>query len=382
MFQGSYGKEPFDLRLTVLRLLGKIHILAGLTLLGTLLFGGGYYVKNVLLRGEALYEVTSAYRVEYDVAAEVEVGTVYINQTSWNTYLQASAFLDAVQAHLAQNNTLSDGSCVSLSDEELGAALEAFLASDLRVPSTKVTTENPEKTVLIAKAVEAAMVEEFAEMVREIVSIQVIDGAEAAKEVIPDVRVGRAVALSAILSGFFVVLVFLLKETLDDSIYLPASIVKRYGVKCVGGMGVVNTVQVASALKEKRENGASKTYFTEELLQNLRYMFGGEEKRRVAICPASRDVNPAQVLAELKAVYPEAVGQEWFVTPAPLLCPEICEELRTADDILLVVNAGSNVGKNFERVLEFLAQQDCAVTAVLLTDVDEKMLKCYYFGVK
>ena len=61
MLQGSYGKEPFDLRLTVLRLLRKLHIIIGVTLLGVFLFGGGYYVKNVLLRGETLYKTTSIY---------------------------------------------------------------------------------------------------------------------------------------------------------------------------------------------------------------------------------------------------------------------------------------------------------------------------------
>ncbi len=99
MWEGSYGKEPFDLRLTVLRLLACADRILLLTLAGTLLFGGGYYVKNVLLRQEKQYGITSVYRVEYAVEEEKDVGTVYINEMSWNTYLHSQEFLDAVMEY-------------------------------------------------------------------------------------------------------------------------------------------------------------------------------------------------------------------------------------------------------------------------------------------
>ena len=67
MWRGYYGKEPFDLRLTFLRLLRRLPFVAAVTLLGTLVFGGGYYVKNVLLQGDRTYAATSVYHVEYAV---------------------------------------------------------------------------------------------------------------------------------------------------------------------------------------------------------------------------------------------------------------------------------------------------------------------------
>lgn len=366
MLQGSYGKEPFDLRLTVLRLLGKLHIIIGVTALGVLLFAGGYYLKNVVLRDETLYETTSIYYVEYSVEKEFEVGTVHINQTSWNTYVQTDLFLDAVQSHLQGNNILSDGTKLELSKEELGVAIQAYLASDLRAPSTKVTTDHPEKSVLIAQAVEKAMVSELAGSLREITDMRVIDSATKSAEVIPDVRVGRAVILSAILSCFFVVLVLLLKETWDDSIYLPSSVWRRYGLKCVGGVDAEGT--------------GKQIYATEELLQNMEYFF--KDKKRVAVCPVSTDVNPDNMLESIKLLCPAVVNENWFATPAPLLCPEVCEELRKAEGILLMVVAGARVGKNLERVMDFLEQQDCKITAVIMTDVDSKLLKWYYLGAK
>ena len=44
--EASYGKEPFDLRLLLLRLGRNLWEILALTILGTVLFGGGYYVKN------------------------------------------------------------------------------------------------------------------------------------------------------------------------------------------------------------------------------------------------------------------------------------------------------------------------------------------------
>ena len=61
----SYGKEPFDLRLMCLRLCRKLWKILAVTAVGTLLFGGGYYVKNVVLQPDPGYAASSTYKVEY-----------------------------------------------------------------------------------------------------------------------------------------------------------------------------------------------------------------------------------------------------------------------------------------------------------------------------
>ena len=43
--EASYAKEPFDLRLLLLRLGRNLWKILALAILGTVLFGGGYYVK-------------------------------------------------------------------------------------------------------------------------------------------------------------------------------------------------------------------------------------------------------------------------------------------------------------------------------------------------
>lgn len=349
MREVCYGKEPFDLRLTVLRMMRQLHIIAAITLLGTLLLGGGYYVKNVVLRRDSLYAAKSIYRVEYAVEEERDVSIVYINQMSWNTYMKTQSFIDAVQGHLARLNR-ENSLQFTVSDEELRGMITAVLASDLRVPSTTVTTESPEKSVRVALAVEAAMTGEFPQGVREVQSISVIDSGDTAEEVIPDVRPARAVILSAVLSCFFAVILLLLKETGDDSIWLPASVWKRYGLKTAG------------------------TLESRELAENIACFFEGKQKN--ILCAVQEDIDPAEALDKLE----EKTGKltDWSGLPSPAVKPEICRELREAEGILLAVRAGAHAGKKLERTIELLEQQDCKITAVILLDADERLIREYY----
>lgn len=351
MWEGSYGKEPFDLRLTVLRFLRNLNIIAALTLAGTLIFGGGYYVKNVLLRPEMEYSATSTYKVEY-VIPPVESGDYYINEMTWNTLVQSEEFLSAVQAHLSADTSDPAIASGEIGMEELAAAISARLPSDWNIPTTTVVTNDPEKSVRIARVVEMAMAGEFVEDMEEVEAVRVIDPATVAEEVEPDVRPVRAFVLSAILSFFFVTVIFLLKETGDDSIRLPATLHRRYGLKVLG------------------------TINSRELKENVNYLFRGRGKR--AVCSVDGDVDIAEVVKTLQEKTEEPVSVQWIAAPAVLLCPESCETLREMDGLLLVVRAGSHAGKPLEYAMEYLTQQDCEITAALLWDADERLINAYY----
>lgn len=354
MWEGSYGKEPFDLRLTVLRLIACLDRVLAFTLAGTLLFGGGYYVKNVLLRPEKQYGVTSIYRVEYVVEEEKDVGVMHINEMSWNTYLHSQEFLDAVLEHIRENGSYLDSSWPEqISEEQVSESLTAYLASDLRMPSTAVVTGSEAESLFIARAVEQVMTEDFPKGIREISDIRVIDAPETAEEVIPDVRPGKAFVLSAVLSCFFTVVILLLKETGDDNIWLPNVIWRRYGVKTVG------------------------TLESPGLAENIRYLYEG--KKKVAVCGVQAETDPAEILAAVRDKCGDGL-EEWFPAPSPVLCPEGCRALRGAEGILLAVRAGAHAGKQLEYCLDYLRQQDCRVTAIMLWNADERLIRAYYFG--
>lgn len=347
MLKASYGKEPFDLRLTVLRLFHRWWLILAVTLLGTLLFGGGYYVKNVIFGSAPNYCATSVYRVEYAIVQEVDLSTVHINEMTWNTYVDTQMFLEQVRRHLPAG--------VQFTDEELTEAVSAVVASNLRVVSTVVTTASAEESLIIAAAVETAMMQDFSGSISEITSISVMDPAREAEPVYPDVRPLRAAVLSAVLSLFFVVVILLLKELGDDNIWLPSTLRRRYGLLVLGTPN-------SAALKE-----------------NMRYLLDG--KKKMAVCPVQEDVDAGKVLDELRASGgTEVLGSdvEWILVPSPIREPSSCRTLRDADAILLAVSAGNHSGKQLEYVLEYLEQQNCNVTAAILVNADERLLKKYY----
>lgn len=100
-------------------------------------------------------------------------------------------------------------------------ALSAALPSDFSIPVTKATTQDPGESIALAHAVEETMSREFAESMPEITRIKVLDHGDLAEAVVPDVRPVRAVILAAVLSLFFVVVIFLLWELSRDSHLAP-----------------------------------------------------------------------------------------------------------------------------------------------------------------
>ena len=356
MWEGSYGKEPFDLRLTVLRFLRNLNKILLLTLAGTLIFGGGYYVGKVVFRPAVEYSATSTYKVNYTVPP-VNSNDYYINEMTWNTLVHSEEFLRAVQFHL-----LASGDAIVVPEEKalgeittvgLSHMLAAKLPSDWNIPTVTVTSTDSGLSLHIAAAVDLAMSQELVDMLGEVESVQVISPAMEASEVELDVRPVRAFVLSAVLSFFFASVLFLLKELGDDSIWLPATIRRRYGLRVVG---TINSREVA---------------------ENLNYLF--REKEKIGVCSVNQDVDVAEVTRALKEIKTDCDKKQWISLPTALLCPEGCRKLREMDGILLVVAAGSHAGKPLEQVKEFLEQQDCKITAVILWDADETLIDAYYF---
>jgi len=355
-----YGKEPFDMRLTILRMFRNLHIILGITLLGTLLFAGGYYVKNVVMYKDTVYETSSIYKVSF-VDKPIQPGDYYINEMTWNTYVHSGEFMDAVWGYLQEMgaDTLMDEVETA---EGLAAYVVAKLDSDIYIPSTVVTTPSEQWTLELAKAVECTMVAEFAGGNEQLSSVEVIDPAITAQRVMPDVRPLRAFILSGILSCFFAVIVFLLKELTMGGIWLPAALHRRYGIPVAG------------------------TINSKEAPSNLQFLFS--EKNKIAVCPADEHIDPVEVIGALKQILSceatagEKAATEWLAMPAPLLCTGSVRELAQADGVLLVARAGKYAGKPLEYILEYLSTQKIEVTAALLWDADEWLINTYYMGGK
>ncbi len=363
MWEGSYSSEPFDLRLTVLRLVRNIGWIVLFTLIGTLIFGGGYYVKNVLCGEPARYEMTITCKMEY-TTPPMQSGDYYINEMTWNTYVQSQEFWGMIaqtEPFAAMDVDLDSWLETS---EGVDEVLSAAVASDIQVPSFTVSMLKESKTETLCQAVQEVLTGSFAESLPEVASIRVLDVSEV-QRVREDVRPFRAVMLSALLSFFFVTVFLLIREIGADSIWLPATLRRRYGLKALG------TIQ------------------SPEINENIDYLFSGGREiadssgnvrgddglHKVAVCPVERQTDIRAVTDALKKIRPE---MEWIPVPAPILSPETAQVLRQAKGVLLVVEAGLHAGKPLEYVLEFFDTQDVPVTAALLWNADETLIRSYY----
>lgn len=372
MWEGYYPSEPFDLRLTVLRLVRNLWWIILLTLLGTLVFGGGYYLKYVVFGEAPDFAQTVTCKIEY-TDLPTKSGDYYINEMTWNTYVVTDEFVGMVKQSLAQFDAQVAGGAYATTaawwdtnraDAETVATEQSIVsvkvASDVQVPSFTVRTPNQTVTETLAQAVADAVTGEFADSLPEVASIRVIDVTQA-RLVKADVRPGRAFVLSAVLSGFFVLIFYLLWEIGADSIWLPATLARRYGLPVAG------------------------TIHSAQLRENMRYLLQG--KQRVAVCAIRDEMDPAGVIASLKEVLQEdaaggeadeELAKDWIAVPSPDLSPETVRAIRQAEGLLLVVPAGMHVGKMLEQVLDFYRTQEITVTAALLWDADEALIRGYY----
>ena len=378
--EASYGKEPFDLRLEVLCLCRNLWKILAVTVLGTVLFGGGYYVKNVLLQPDPGYAASSTYKVEYSENPNA-AGAYYINEATWNSLIHTGEFLDGVETHLqeaADRGETKAAEVLAMGRESISGALSATLPSDFSIPMTKATLQEPAESVALAAAVEETMCNEFAETIAEIRLIKVLDHGNLAEAVVPDVRTLRAVILAAVLSFFFAVVISLLWELSCDSIWLPATLRRRYGLK---DLGTVYSAGFAENVKYLLQKATERKDIG---IKDIGYKSTGKVELTAMVCGILPGEDPAEVISQLRtAVTAEDVktSEEWQFTavPSPLLCPESVETLRGADAVILAVPAGPHVGKQLEAVLEYLAAQDCTIDGALLWNADEELIRRYYF---
>ncbi len=344
--KNGYGKEPFDLKLTVLRVLRNLPMLIVCTVIGTLVLGGAYYLKTIVFRPTITYEAVATLQAEYSDPDWVE-HDLYLNAVTMKTWLFSKQFREPLMKHYEEVNTQG----IALTDADLDQMLSSNMRSDLRIFETICTSENPKLAEDLSAALEITMVEDFPGMFHGVSSIEVMNPG-VAKETEYDVRPVRAFELAGVLSVLFVFGFFLLGELGDDSIWLPTTLKTRYGLKVAGAMDDPMTGE------------------------NLKYIYKDASKP-CYVLPMTGEVDALEGCKLLK----ESLGKDEesvYALPATELLPEGLEEAKAAGGVLLLVPSGKHVGKRLEYELELLATREIPVLAAVLTEVDEKLLLFYY----
>ena len=338
-----YEKEPLDLKLLLLRLARQSGLILLVTLIGTVLFGGGYYLKNVALAPRQ-YAAMSLYQVEYQMDPISHLEYTYINGETWKRWMVTEEFLDILYEKLAGTED------AAIDRSVMKTYLSAELLTDLRMPDTIVMTSDPELTLRLASAVELSMVE-FAGYQKGIDNIRVVDPA-VDTWLHNTSRPLNACILAALLSLLAVTAVVLWKELASDSLWLPVQIMRRYGVKAAAPTG------------------------TPGLAADLEYLL--QDKKVIGVICNQEDQDSAVWAEQLQKLMKPGQEHCWIALPHPALCPEVLQKLPGLEGMVLIVPAGAGAGSRLEALLTQLAVHDRTPDAVLLTDIDELLLKCYY----
>lgn len=338
MWQCQYAKEPFDLKLFVLRSVKLLKWILLSAVLGAVLIGGIYYLKNVTFQGKIPYVVTKKLDVVYAVEEKTQTVHSYYTAYTWNDWAKSDVFMEGLLKRLPEGMT----------KEEVISYYEMGMPADPRHPYVVVT--HPEESMTAALA--EALVEELAvlaENQEEIASLELIDTIGPEPE-FRDIRTFRAVILGAVAGTFFALFVIAFRLILDEAVFVPETFTYRYQIPAVGYLD---------------EDGVA----SEEVKTGISYLF--RDKTKIGITA----VDPEIDLTCGKCFFEEAT-----CVPSPLQVPESVELLRKNNGNLLLVRSGCSNGKAIEAVLHLCRIHDVPVTAVLLVDGQRRLIEAYRFN--
>lgn len=340
MWQSRFAKEPFDLKLFVLRCIDNIKWIFFGALAGAICIGGIYYLTNVTFGGRIPYQITHKLDVAYAKDPDTGLEYSYYVAYTWNDWMKSDVFL----SEQLEGNTLT------MEAEEFQQYYEMTLPSDVRNPYLVIT--HPDKgTAEQLSAVLLAGLEAFAEKQKEIETITVID-TDGPMLQVRDIRTFRAVVLGAVIGTFFALFALAFQLILEESIFLPETFSARYGIPMVGYVD-----------QEGNYSGETKV--------GIEYLFVKIERIGITAVEPELDLTKGQALFE---------DDRAVCLPSVLQIPQSVEYLREKEGNLLLVKAGNSNGKAIESVLYLCEIHNVKITAALLIDADRGLIGRYRFG--
>ena len=241
-----YADAGLDMKKLWLCFIRKIWLVLAAAVVGGVLGGLIYMAVNVVPESERKYRAFS--KVYLDFAPD-ETGEVYqeYNGYTWNDLMATDPILDVTMQYLPEDYTR----------EEVMAATEAEILSDLRLLTITVTTHDKERCNAILKATGQSLVDR-GNMAKEFRQIEVIQTAEA-ELVTADSRFMQAVLIGVVLLSVLTLLGMLLYYVLDDRIMVAADLRQVTEVPFVGYIGAGEWLEkdYAAALEHIRKKKGS-----------------------------------------------------------------------------------------------------------------------------
>lgn len=327
MWECKYAREAVDYRLTFLRLLKKIWLLPLSALLGCILVGGVYYMSKLCFGNGRTYQTETMFYIDYSSNVS-EDENYYFNKQTWDDVITTDFFTER----------LIQGTNGEFGKEELIEATYAGVETDVRYLYTRCTTKDPAKSELIDAALEKAVLE-FGEDHKEINSIRV---EKKNTTDVSNIRLFTAALVGAVTGLIACVVIWLVLEVSDTSVYLPSTLERRYKIISLGAPSMP------------------------EFETNCKLLLEGKSNIKVVAACEKTDISGL----DLKTAY-TACGN-------PVEYAEAASLLKDADNVIVAVKAGAHNGKRLERTLEELERLGAKVTYFVLTGEDKRLIERYY----
>lgn len=388
-FSCKYENEPVDLKLLLIYFIKRIRFVIYFAIFGALIFASYYYLKTFVFVEERQYEASAELYLVY--AEDVRLENVYINDYTWQTLVQT----DRVTGYVME--MLGDP---SVTEEYLHEAVWAGLVSDARFVSLKVTTEDPEKSVLIAQAYQSAIKKLGEEMI-DIDTITVFTEADSAREIITDDRTLRMACTGAVIGIILSCLGIALQYIFDDSIYVANQFVRRFQIPVVGISVKTKKNELLEGNMVGHKSRINKNELWNRQVIKLNYsVLTAGCKKVVAVDTAVNNKNlfPFELLRDAKMKLEQdeilsiAMGnlkaEDAFYTSDEYDLrrlgsvneeADLVLECAGADAVILMVQMGAHNEKLLERTMDLLTKHNCNVVGALLYDGDSALLRMYYF---
>ena len=313
----GYADAGMDMKKLILCFLGKIWMVFLGAVVGALLGGAIYFAAHIVPESEREYRAVS--KIYLDFAAD-ETGEVYqaYNGYTWNDLVATDPILNVTMRNLPDGYTR----------EEVAAATEAEILSDLRLLTITVTAHDPDRCSAIIHAVGQSLTE-WGITAKEFKQIEVIQTTEA-ELVVADSRMLQAVLIGVVLAAMLMLLGMMICYVLDDRIMVASDLKQVTDVPFVGYIG-----------SEEKLNG--------EYEGNLAYLREKTGEVRV-----------------LTVVQNETVTQERW------------QELCGADGIVAAVGCNKVHAAFLAYIIEQLKLRECRLIGIAIEGADEKFLRKYY----
>ena len=366
-------KQGMDLKRLVLCLQGKLWLLLILAIVGAVIGGVSYQIAKAM-RMPIVYEGVSKLYISFGVDESGEVYQYY-NGYTWNELLDTDPIVDCMEEYLPKGYTRDD----------LIVSTKGEIISDIRLLTVTVSGSTEKYVREIQQAVEKGLAD-YAANREELRRIEVIRSIEPTR-VYWDDKTVTACIIGGVVMAVITALVLAILYILDEAVYVPGDIEKKYGYKALGVM-------------PRNQKGLQP--YARELTANIFYILGENRKFALVDMDGHSESRSAELEKLLNAgeneyiggdgemggltwTLPKAEGEEKAENAYEILpfdegamTGEDCEKIRALCGVILLIPFGTDKSRKLQRIISLLKNQDCNVLGMIVYQDDEDFLNKYY----